>query len=90
MLITFLMAIGIILIPIYSLSLSRQIFYGYKLFNAQNSYFFDSEPARELFIQISLFLLALSIGMYPDLIFSLSVDRVEIFISTYFLNGFHN
>nr|YP_009494996.1 NADH-plastoquinone oxidoreductase subunit 4 [Gentiana hexaphylla]AOP04344.1 NADH-plastoquinone oxidoreductase subunit 4 [Gentiana lawrencei var. farreri]AWO66828.1 NADH-plastoquinone oxidoreductase subunit 4 [Gentiana hexaphylla] len=55
MLITFLMAIGIILIPIYSLSLSRQMFYGYKLFNAQNSYFFDSEPARVIYSNFSLF-----------------------------------
>nr|YP_009561569.1 NADH-plastoquinone oxidoreductase subunit 4 [Commiphora foliacea]QAT19657.1 NADH-plastoquinone oxidoreductase subunit 4 [Commiphora foliacea] len=39
-LITFVMAIGMILTPIYSLSMSRQMFYGYKLFNPQNSYFF--------------------------------------------------
>jgi NAD(P)H-quinone oxidoreductase subunit 4 len=89
MLITFLMAIGIILTPIYSLSLSRQMFYGYKFFNAQNSYFFDSGP-RELFLSISLFLPVLSIGMYPDFIFSLSVDRVEIILSNFFLNVFHN
>nr|YP_009925431.1 NADH dehydrogenase subunit D [Lomatogonium perenne]QNH70595.1 NADH dehydrogenase subunit D [Lomatogonium perenne] len=89
MLITFLMAIGIILTPIYSLSLSRQMFYGYKLFNAQNSFFFDFGP-RELFLSISLFLPVLSIGMYPDFLFSLSVDRVEIILSNYFRNGFHN
>ena len=41
-LITFVMAIGMILTPIYSLSMLRQMFYGYKLFNAPNSYFFDS------------------------------------------------
>ncbi|KAG9455493.1 hypothetical protein H6P81_000001 [Aristolochia fimbriata] len=39
-LITFVMAIGIILTPIYSLSMLRQMFYGYKLFNITNSYFF--------------------------------------------------
>ena len=43
-LITFVMEIGMILTPIYSLSMSRQMFYGYKLFNAPNSYFFDSGP----------------------------------------------
>uniref|UniRef100_A0A3Q7ECR7 NADH:quinone oxidoreductase/Mrp antiporter membrane subunit domain-containing protein n=1 Tax=Solanum lycopersicum TaxID=4081 RepID=A0A3Q7ECR7_SOLLC len=38
-LITFVMAIGIILTPIYSLSMPRQLFYGYKLFNAQRTLF---------------------------------------------------
>ena len=39
-LITFVMAIGMILTPIYSLSMLRQMFYGYKFFNAPNSFFF--------------------------------------------------
>ena len=39
-LITFVMAIGMILTPIYSLSMSRQMFYGYKVLNIPNSYFF--------------------------------------------------
>lgn len=33
-------AIVIILTPIYSLSMSRQMFYGYKLFNIPNSHLF--------------------------------------------------
>ncbi|RYR17941.1 hypothetical protein Ahy_B03g062597 isoform B [Arachis hypogaea] len=37
-LIIFLNTIGIILTPIYSLSMLRQMFYGYKLFNTPNSY----------------------------------------------------
>nr|AWI72425.1 NADH dehydrogenase subunit 4 [Diplolepis geminiflora] len=82
-LITFVMAIGIILTPIYSLSMSRQMFYGYKLFNVPNSYFFDSGP-RELFLSISLFLPVLGIGMYPDFILSLSVDKVEVILSNSF------
>nr|ATL62344.1 NADH dehydrogenase subunit 4 [Ophiorrhiza mungos] len=83
-LITFVMAIGMILTPIYSLSMSRQIFYGYKLFNIQNCSFFDSGP-RELFLSISLFLPVLGIGMYPDFVFSLSVDKVEVILSNSFL-----
>nr|AWI70256.1 NADH dehydrogenase subunit 4 [Mesechites trifidus] len=79
-LITFVMAIGMILTPIYSLSMSRQMFYGYKLFNVPNSYFFDSGP-RELFLSISLFLPVLGIGMYPDFVLSLSVDKVEVILS---------
>nr|YP_010164857.1 NADH-plastoquinone oxidoreductase subunit 4 [Ophiorrhiza pumila]QRN71562.1 NADH-plastoquinone oxidoreductase subunit 4 [Ophiorrhiza pumila] len=83
-LITFVMAIGMILTPIYSLSMSRQIFYGYKLFNIQNCSFFDSGP-RELFLSISLFLPVLGIGMYPDFVFSLLVDKVEVILSNSFL-----
>nr|YP_010847263.1 NADH-plastoquinone oxidoreductase subunit 4 [Lygisma inflexum]WEV91563.1 NADH-plastoquinone oxidoreductase subunit 4 [Lygisma inflexum] len=82
-LITFVMAIGMILTPIYSLSMSRQMFYGYKLFNVPNSYFFDSGP-RELFLSISLFLPVLGIGMYPDLVLSLSLDKVEVILSNSF------
>ena len=39
-LITFVLAIGMILTPIYSLSMLCQMFYGYKFFNAPNSYFY--------------------------------------------------
>nr|AWI70950.1 NADH dehydrogenase subunit 4 [Streptoechites chinensis] len=82
-LITFVMAIGMILTPIYSLSMSRQMFYGYKLFNVSNPYFFDSGP-RELFLSISLFLPVLGIGMYPDFVLSLSVEKVEVILSNSF------
>nr|YP_009407155.1 NADH dehydrogenase subunit 4 [Platycarya strobilacea]ASA45924.1 NADH dehydrogenase subunit 4 [Platycarya strobilacea] len=82
-LITFVMAIGMILTPIYSLSMLRQMFYGYKFFNAPNSYFFDSGP-RELFVSISILLPVIGIGIYPDFVFSLSVDKVEDIIANYF------
>nr|WNX93245.1 NADH-plastoquinone oxidoreductase subunit 4 [Mangifera indica] len=82
-LITFGMAIGMILTPIYSLSMSRQMFYGYKLFNAQNSYFFDSGP-RELFVLMSILLPVIGIGIYPDFVLSLSVDKVEAILSNFF------
>lgn len=82
-LITFVMAIGMILTPIYSLSMLRQMFYGYKFFNAPNSYFFDS-GLRELFVSISILLPVIGIGFYPDFILSLSVDKVEDIISIYF------
>ncbi len=84
-LITFVMAIGMILTPIYSLSMLRQMFYGYKFLNlnAQNSYFVDSGP-RELFISISILLPVIAIGIYPDFVFSLSVDKVEAVLSNYF------
>lgn len=82
-LITFVMAIGMILTPIYLLSMSRQMFYGYKQFNAKNSYFFDSGP-RELFVSICIFLPVIGIGIYPDFVLSLSVDKVEAILSNYF------
>nr|YP_010047778.1 NADH-plastoquinone oxidoreductase subunit 4 [Pilea thymifolia]QPK42383.1 NADH-plastoquinone oxidoreductase subunit 4 [Pilea thymifolia] len=82
-LISFGMGIGIILTPIYSLSMLRQMFYGYKLSNAQNSYFIDSGP-RELFLLISILLPVISIGIYPDFVFSLSVDKVETLLSNFF------
>lgn len=83
-LITFVMTIGMILTPIYSLSMLRQMFYGYKLFNAPpNSSFFDSGP-RELFVLISLLLPVIGIGVYPDFVLSLSVDKTEAIISNFF------
>nr|YP_010757136.1 NdhD [Colona auriculata]UNV39024.1 NdhD [Colona auriculata] len=81
--ITFVMAIGMILTPIYSLSMSRQMFYGYKLFNAPSSYFFDSGP-RELFVSISIFLPVIGIGIYPDFVLSLSGEKVETILYNYF------
>nr|YP_010927406.1 NADH dehydrogenase subunit D [Cuphea curiosa]WKK46305.1 NADH dehydrogenase subunit D [Cuphea curiosa] len=82
-LVTFLMAIGMILTPIYLLSMIRQMFYGYKLFNVPNSYFFDSGP-RELFVSISILLPIIGLGIYPDFVLSVSVDKVEAIISNYF------
>lgn len=82
-LITFVMAIGMILTPIYSLSMSRQMFYGYKLFNAPKDSFFDSGP-RELFLSISIFLPVIGIGIYPDFVLSLAVDKVEVILSNFF------
>lgn len=82
-LITVVMAIGMILTPIYSLSMSRQMFYGYKLFNLPNSFFVDSGP-RELFVSICIFLPVIAIGIYPDLVISLSVDKVQAILSNYY------
>nr|UEV85720.1 NADH-plastoquinone oxidoreductase subunit 4 [Eschscholzia californica] len=81
--ITFVMAIGMILTPIYSLSMLRQMFYGYKQFNAPNYSFLDSGP-RELFVSICIFLPVIGIGIYPDFVLSLSVDKVEAILSNYF------
>ncbi|KAH0446594.1 hypothetical protein IEQ34_024561 [Dendrobium chrysotoxum] len=52
------------------------IFYGYKLFNIPNSNFFDSGP-RELFVSICIFLPVIGIGLYPDFVLPLSVDKTR-------------
>nr|YP_010948747.1 NADH dehydrogenase subunit D [Cardiospermum halicacabum]WMV70319.1 NADH dehydrogenase subunit D [Cardiospermum halicacabum] len=84
-LITFVMAIGMILTPIYSLSMLRQMFYGYKLFNVPN--FFDSGP-RELFVLVSIFLPVFAIGIDPDFVLSLSADKIEAILSNFFIDNF--
>nr|ANO44989.1 NADH-plastoquinone oxidoreductase subunit 4 [Uvularia sessiliflora] len=83
MLITFVMAIGMILTPIYLLSMLRQMFYGYKLFNVPNSNFRDSGP-RELFVLICIFLPIIGIGIYPDFVLLLSVDKVQAILSNFY------
>nr|YP_010976371.1 NADH dehydrogenase subunit D [Myosoton aquaticum]UFH81952.1 NADH-plastoquinone oxidoreductase subunit 4 [Myosoton aquaticum]WNX95173.1 NADH dehydrogenase subunit D [Myosoton aquaticum]WNX95338.1 NADH dehydrogenase subunit D [Myosoton sp. XL-2023a] len=82
-LITFGMAIGMILTPIYLLSMLRQMFYGYKLFNIKNSAFLDSGP-RELFVSSSIFIPVIGVGIYPDFVLSLSAEKVEAILSKFF------
>nr|UGV20217.1 NADH-plastoquinone oxidoreductase subunit 4 [Sparganium fallax] len=82
MLITFVMAIGMILTPIYLLSMLRQMSM-IQVFNVPNSNFLDSGP-RELFLSICIFLPVIGIGIYPDFVLSLSVDRVQAILSYYY------
>jgi NAD(P)H-quinone oxidoreductase subunit 4 len=79
---TFVIAIGMILTPIYSLSMLRQMFYGSKLFNAPTSYLFDFGP-REFFVSIAIFLPIIGIGIYPDFVLALSVEKVEVLLSSF-------
>lgn len=83
-LITVIEAIGIILTPIYLLSMVRQMFYGYKFItNKQN--ILDAGP-REIFILSSLFLPMLGIGLYPKLILPLWELKSEL-IASLFINN---
>lgn len=50
----YLMIIGIITTPIYIVSMSHQMFYGYKLFNTPNSSFYSGP--HELVVSIYIFL----------------------------------
>ncbi|XP_057816363.1 NAD(P)H-quinone oxidoreductase chain 4, chloroplastic-like [Cryptomeria japonica] len=81
--ITAIAAIGMILTPIYLLSMLRRMFYGYKVLNVPNPYFKDSGP-RELFILICLFLPIIGIGLYPDLVLFLYNAKVEAIFSQSF------
>ena len=77
--ITIIEAIGIILTPIYLLSMIRQIFYGYKYSTSQisnKSLLLDASP-REIFIITSLLLPVLGIGLYPDLTLPLWSEKVK-------------
>nr|QWW92319.1 NADH-plastoquinone oxidoreductase subunit 4 [Rhaphidolejeunea foliicola] len=67
--------IGIILTPIYLLSMLRQMFYGLKYPNISIS-FFDAGP-RESFISFCLFIPILFIGFYPNFVLSIWNDKTN-------------
>nr|YP_009679367.1 NADH-plastoquinone oxidoreductase subunit 4 [Alsophila gigantea]YP_010375564.1 NADH-plastoquinone oxidoreductase subunit 4 [Alsophila metteniana]QDP70917.1 NADH-plastoquinone oxidoreductase subunit 4 [Alsophila gigantea]QXU59543.1 NADH-plastoquinone oxidoreductase subunit 4 [Alsophila metteniana] len=82
--ITIVEATGTALTPIYSLSMLRRIFYGYRLSNESNPYLIDSGP-RELFISICLFLPILGIGLYPNMVLQLWNSKVLSILFSYSL-----
>jgi NAD(P)H-quinone oxidoreductase subunit 4 len=68
LIVVFLMAVGVILTPIYLLSMLREIFYGQEneeLVSHQN--LVDAEP-REVFIIACLLIPIIGIGLYPKLL----------------------
>lgn len=64
--IIFLTAVGLILTPIYLLSMLREVFYGDNNSNLQLESFIDAQP-REIFIATCLLLPIIGIGLYPKL-----------------------
>ncbi|KAL3648295.1 hypothetical protein CASFOL_007719 [Castilleja foliolosa] len=52
--------------------------------NDINSYLFIIYVTPDLFLLISIFLPILGIGMYPDFLLSLSVEKVEVILSNSF------
>jgi NAD(P)H-quinone oxidoreductase subunit 4 len=80
-LITFIEAIGIILTPIYLLSMVRQMFYGYKDIKI-NSVTLDASP-REIFVLSSLFLPMIGIGLYPKLVLPLWEVKSQLITSLF-------
>ena len=65
--IVLLAAVGLILTPIYLLSMLREMFYGKEGKAVEKGIFLDANP-RELFITASLVLPIVAIGLYPKLI----------------------
>lgn len=81
--ITFVEGIGIILTPIYLLSMVRKMFYGYteiSLKTLKDSLKLDASP-REVFIILSLLLPMLGIGFYPDLTLQLWTQKAQDIVS---------
>nr|YP_010932000.1 NADH-plastoquinone oxidoreductase subunit 4 [Pleurozia acinosa]WKR35022.1 NADH-plastoquinone oxidoreductase subunit 4 [Pleurozia acinosa] len=78
-------AIGIILTPIYLLSMLRQMFYGYKFQKTSN--FTDAGP-REIFISICLFLPIVGISIYPNFVLSIWYNKTDYLLSQHFFQNF--
>ena len=79
--------IGIILTPIYLLSMLRQIFYGYKSSELSTIYFKDAVP-REIFISVFLFLPIIGIGIYPNFVLSIWDNKTDFLLSQSFSSNF--
>jgi NAD(P)H-quinone oxidoreductase subunit 4 len=62
--IVFLMAVGLIITPIYLLSMLREMFYGKESDAVQTTPIFDAN-SRELFIAACLILPIIGVGLYP-------------------------
>nr|QWW92992.1 NADH-plastoquinone oxidoreductase subunit 4 [Delavayella serrata] len=75
--------IGIILTPIYLLSMLRQMFYGYNSSENSITSFKDAVP-REIFISVCLFLPILGLGIYPNFVLSIWDSKTNYFLSETF------
>ena len=77
--VTLLAAIGLILTPIYLLSMLRVVFYGNNQANQTlDGFSYDAQP-REIFVAVCLLLPIIAIGIYPKLVTtSYDVTTVEI------------
>jgi len=73
-------AIGIILTPIYLLSMLRQMFYGYRHLNFYTT-LFDASP-REIFVLSSLFVPMVGIGLYPTFVIALWDIKCKFIVSS--------
>ncbi|MBC7972717.1 MAG: NAD(P)H-quinone oxidoreductase subunit 4 [Verrucomicrobia bacterium] len=71
-------AVGLIVTPIYLLSMLREMFYGEEGAEFKGEFLFDAKP-REVFITACLLLPVIGIGLYPKLLTQMyDVKTVEI------------
>nr|YP_010958464.1 NADH-plastoquinone oxidoreductase subunit 4 [Vandenboschia auriculata]ALO81743.1 NADH-plastoquinone oxidoreductase subunit 4 [Vandenboschia auriculata] len=82
LLVTIVESIGIILTPIYLLSMLRRIFYGYRISNYSDPYLIDIGP-REIFILICFFIPILGIGLYPNIVLPSWNTKIISILSQY-------
>lgn len=83
LILTILEAIGIILTPIYLLSMLRQVFYGANPITlSQSIKFFDASP-REVFIVSCLLVPIIGIGLYPESVSRIYTEKTDKLIETY-------
>jgi NAD(P)H-quinone oxidoreductase subunit 4 len=66
--VTFLTAVGLILTPIYLLSMLRQVFYGQNNLQLKLDKFTADAKPREIFITACLLIPVIGIGLYPKLV----------------------
>jgi NAD(P)H-quinone oxidoreductase subunit 4 len=78
--------IGLILTPIYLLSMLRQMFYGYKSSKISITSFKDAVP-REIFISVCLFLPVLGLGIYPNFVLSIWDHKTNFIMSESFYSN---
>nr|YP_009667944.1 NADH-plastoquinone oxidoreductase subunit 4 [Radula japonica]QCW58719.1 NADH-plastoquinone oxidoreductase subunit 4 [Radula japonica] len=82
LIIVIIQSIGIILTPIYLLSMLRQMFYGYRF---SNILILKDAGPREVFISICLFIPVACIGIYPDFVLSIWNSKTDSVLLQSFL-----
>nr|WCR30461.1 NADH-plastoquinone oxidoreductase subunit 4 [Selaginella remotifolia] len=73
-------SIGMILTPIYLLSMLRRMFYGYKVRTTPAPRALVDSGPREIFILLCLLLPMIGMGLYPDLVLSLCQSGIELIL----------
>jgi NAD(P)H-quinone oxidoreductase subunit 4 len=86
-LITLFEAIGIILTPIYLLSMLRQVFYGSKRGQIGHSRKLVDAGPREIFVVFCLMIPMIGIGVYPKMLTQIYESRTDLIVTHYQQEG---
>jgi NAD(P)H-quinone oxidoreductase subunit 4 len=79
-------AIGIILTPIYLLSMLRQVFYGTKRGQISHSRKLVDAGPREIFIVFCLMVPMIGIGIYPKMVTQIYEVRTDMVVTHFIKN----